>query len=95
MLSEDHLRSAYESGFLDPDLRDDVQAWELAALRAVEAAVRADQIEKDAGIADKLAADKDAYSDKHNNSFVAEQSLGCRGVSRAIRAQLTEGNGDE
>lgn len=60
-----------------------------AGLRAVEAAVRADQIEKDAQVAER--ATRIAHDEAEVRGFEQATSL----IAAVIRAQLTEGNTDE
>lgn len=64
----------------------DFDVW----LRAVEAAVRADQIEKDAAIAAGEFACKPGCGFSHTPTAETHQ-----GMAAAIRAQLTERNDDE
>ena len=82
MLSDEQLLDAYMNG--GGWIYDEQPEKAIAGLRAVEAAVRADQIEKDEGIAEK-AADESPYDfQDHSAEIIA-----------AIRAQLDGESGDE
>lgn len=81
MLSDEQLLTAFNTPRAHT-LVAPAEAHILTELRAVEAAVRADQIKKDAALVEKVA-DRRAIG-RYMDEAIA-----------AIRAQLTEGNGDE
>lgn len=84
MLSDEQLLAIHNDAanseplYVEDDLAAALDEYSLRGLRAVEAAVRADQIEKDAAIARDVLAD-------HVSGYAAEIT------ETAIRAQLTEG----
>lgn len=65
----------------------------VAGLRAVEAAVRTDQIEKDAAIVERTPGEQ--YEQFGGNGIIVGEPPTQHAIAAAIRAQLTEGNGDE